>query len=322
MRDHGLRVGVAVAGAMGRNHARVYELIGGVRLEGVYDVNRDRAEALADEFGGKVVSSLEALSECCEAVSVTVPTNKHSAIGGQLLQLGTHILVEKPIASSEDEAAKLVQLAATTGKVLQVGHVERFNPVLRHLEDRLDRPKFIEAHRLSPFPNRSLDIGVVLDLMIHDLEIILHLVKSPLLHIDAVGVPVLTSHEDIANARLRFENGCVANVTASRISPDRMRKIRVFQENCYLSLDYQEQNGKVYWSESGGIQAAEVEVDRSEPLMAELTAFVDAVRGHEGPAVTGPQGAAALEAALRITRAIHAAGQSGSGRSEVDRDLL
>ena len=300
-----LRVGVAGAGAMGRNHARIYELLDGVRLEGVYDVDCSRAEAVATEFGGKAVSSLEALSECCEAVSVTVPTNRHAAIGGQLLRQGTHILVEKPIASSEEEAEKLVQLAATTGKVLQVGHVERFNPVLRHLERRLDRPKFIEAHRLSPFPNRSLDIGVVLDLMIHDLEIILHLVASPLVHIDAIGVPVLTSHEDIANARLRFENGCVANVTASRISPDRMRKIRVFQENCYLSLDYQEQNGKVFWTESGDIQTAEVEVDRSEPLMAELSAFVDAVRGNEGPAVTGPQGAAALETALRITRIIH-----------------
>ena len=290
---------------MGRNHARAYGVLEGVRLEGVYDIEIERAEALVAEFGGKAVDSLEALSECCEAVSVTVPTNRHALIGGELLRLGTHILVEKPIASSEEEAEKLVQLAATTGKVLQVGHVERFNPVLRHLEDRLDRPKFIEAHRLSPFPNRSLDIGVVLDLMIHDLEIILHLVNSPLVHIDAVGVPVLTSHEDIANARLRFENGCIANVTASRISPDRMRKIRVFQENCYLSLDYQEQNGKVFWTESGDIQTAEVEIDRSEPLMAELSAFVDAVRGHEGPAVTGPQGAAALETALRITRIIH-----------------
>jgi len=290
---------------MGRNHARVYELLEGVRLEGVYDIEIERAKALVAEFGGKAVDSLEALSECCEAVSVTVPTNKHALIGGELLRLGTHILVEKPIASSEEEAEKLVQLAATTGKVLQVGHVERFNPVLRHLEDRLDRPKFIEAHRLSPFPNRSLDIGVVLDLMIHDLEIILHLVNSPLVHIDAVGVPVLTSHEDIANARLRFKNGCIANVTASRISPDRMRKIRVFQENCYLSLDYQEQNGRVFWTDSEGIQVAEVEIDRSEPLLAELNAFVDAVRGREGPAVSGSQGAAALEAALRITRMIH-----------------
>ncbi len=303
-----LRVGVAGAGAMGRNHARAYGVLEGVRLEGVYDIEIERAEALVAEFGGKAVDSLEALSECCEAVSVTVPTNRHALIGGELLRLGTHILVEKPIASSEEEAEKLVQLAATTGKVLQVGHVERFNPVLRHLEDRLDRPKFIEAHRLSPFPNRSLDIGVVLDLMIHDLEIILHLVNSPLVHIDAVGVPVLTSHEDIANARLRFENGCVANVTASRISPDRMRKIRVFQENCYLSLDYQEQNGRVFWTDSEGIQVAEVEIDRSEPLLAELSAFADAVRGREGPAVSGSQGAAALETALRITRMIHDGG--------------
>ena len=302
-----LRVGIAGAGSRGRNHARVYGLLDGVELEGVYDIDRSRAEDLAAEFGGRAVDSLEALSEFCDAVSVTVPTEGHFAVGSELLRMGIHLLVEKPIASSEEEAETLVQLAASTGRVLQVGHIERFNPVLRQLEDRLNRPRFIEAHRLSPFPNRSLDIGVVLDLMIHDLEIILHLVQAPLVHIDAVGVPVLTTHEDIANARLRFENGCVANVTASRISPERMRKIRVFQENCYLSLDYQEQNGRVFWTQSGDIKTEEVEVDRSEPLMSELSAFADAVRGHEEPAVTGSQGAAALEIALRITRIIHEA---------------
>ncbi len=290
---------------MGRNHARVYGLMEGARLEGVFDLNRARAEAVAAEFGGQVVDSLEDLAERCEAVSVAVPTANHLEVGGALLRLGVNVLVEKPIASNEAEAEELLEIAAKARRVLQVGHIERFNPVLRQLEERLSRPRFIEAHRLSPFPNRSLDIGVVLDLMIHDLEVILHLVRSPVSSIDAVGVPVLTRHEDIANARLRFENGCVANVTASRISPEKMRKIRVFQEDCYLSLDYQEQKGKIFWIEKGGIGQAEVEIDPAEPLMAELNAFVEAVREQKEPTVTGQQGAAALEIALDITRRIH-----------------
>ena len=175
---------------------------------------------------------------------------------------------------------------------------------MKELEAKLNHPKFIEAHRLSPFPNHSIDIGVVLDLMIHDLEIILHLVNSPVAHIDAVGVPVLMKSEDIANARIRFENGCVANVTASRISPERMRKIRVFQDDGYLSLDYQEQTGEMYWKEGGGIQKAKVEVEKDEPLKLELAAFAASVRDGATPAVTGQQGADALAVALEITRLI------------------
>jgi predicted dehydrogenase len=180
--------------------------------------------------------------------------------------------------------------------------------VLRQLEQRLTHPKFIEAHRLSPFPNRSIDIGVVLDLMIHDLEIILHLVRSPVESIDAVGVPVLMPSEDIANARIRFANGCVANVTASRISPEKMRKIRVFQSDCYLSLDYQEQAGQIHWRDGMSIQRAEVEVDKDEPLKLELAAFIASVAQGKDPAVTGQQGTAALELALEITRRIHEQG--------------
>ena len=298
---------------MGRNHARVYGLLEGVRLEAIYDVDRERAQAVADEFGGEVVDSLESLAERCDAVSVVVPTRFHLEVGAVLMRHGANLLVEKPIAGNEKEAGELLRIAGETGKLLQVGHIERFNPVLRPLEDRLDRPRFIEAHRLSPFPNRSLDIGVVLDLMIHDLEVIMHLVRSPVASIDAVGVPVLTRYEDIANARIRFENGCVANVTASRISPERMRKIRVFQETCYLSLDYQEQKGKVSWIEAGGIRQADVEIDPAEPLVAELRSFVDAVGSKTEPAVTGLQGAAALEVALEITRLIHSESGKGAG---------
>jgi len=301
-----MRVGVAGAGSMGRNHARVYSLIPGARLCAVYDADPVRAKAVAEEFGAVPVASLGELAEKVDAVSVAVPTVAHREVGCRLMELGVHVLMEKPIAPSVEDAAALVEASRRSGRILQIGHIERFNPILRQLEERLTHPKFIEAHRLSPFPNRSVDIGVVLDLMIHDLEVILHLVRSPVESIDAVGVPVLTPSEDIANARIRFANGCVANVTASRISPEKMRKIRVFQSDCYLSLDYQEQAGQIHWREGMSIQRSEVEVEKGEPLKLELSAFLASVARGEDPAVTGQQGAAALELALEITRRIHA----------------
>jgi predicted dehydrogenase len=279
-------------------------LIEGAELTAVYDADLERAQAVADEFGGKAVDSLEALAEACDLASVAVPTVAHLEVGGSLMKQGVHVLMEKPIAPSVEEAKQLVELAEEHDRILQIGHIERFNPVMRELEAKLNYPKFIESHRLSPFPNRSIDIGVVLDLMIHDLEIILHLVKSPVASIDAVGVPVLMKSEDIANARLRFKNGCVANVTASRISPERLRKIRVFQDDGYLSLDYQEQSGEMFWKEGGAIQKARVEVEKDEPLKLELNAFVESVRDGKTPAVTGKQGADALAIALEITRQI------------------
>jgi predicted dehydrogenase len=300
-----LRAGVAGAGSMGRNHARCYSLIEEAELSAVYDADLERAKAVAGEFGGEAVDSLEALAERCDLASVAVPTVAHLAVGGDLMKRGVHILMEKPIAPTVEEAKELVELAEKHDRILQIGHIERFNPVMRELEGKLNHPKFIEAHRLSPFPNRSVDIGVVLDLMIHDLEIILHLVKSPVQSIDAVGVPVLMPSEDIANARIRFESGCVANVTASRISPERLRKIRVFQDDGYLSLDYQEQSGEMYWKEAGGIQKARVEVEKDEPLKLELAAFVESVSEGKTPAVTGEQGADALAIALEITRKIN-----------------
>jgi predicted dehydrogenase len=198
----------------------------------------------------------------------------------------------------------LVELAAANGLVLQIGHVERFNPVLSALEKHLTHPRFIEAHRLSPYPERSTDIGVVLDLMIHDLEVILHFVRSPVQSIDAVGVPVLSRGEDIANARLRFENGCIANVTSSRISPERMRKIRVFQEDAYLSLDYQNQSGEIYRRSGGRITRAKVEIEREEPLKRQLMSFIDCASTGREPRVSGFQATAALELAVEITKRI------------------
>src|SRR5436190_8685227 len=240
------------------------------------------------------------------AASIATPTNTHYEVSLSLLARGKHLLVEKPITDKTAHADKLAQLAAGNGLILQVGHVERFNPVLSTLEKYLTHPRFIEAHRLSSYPDRNTDIGVVLDLMIHDLEIILHFVRSPVKKIDAVGVPVLSRGEDIANARIRFENGCVANITSSRISPEQMRKIRVFQENVYLSLDYQNQSGEMYRRTSEGLKREEVEIEREEPLKGELAAFIECAATGRAPKVSGFQAAAALELAVEITKRINA----------------
>ena len=241
-----LRVGVVGVGHIGKNHARLYAESGTADFTAIYDTDAANAAQIAQQYKVRAAASLEEFAEMIDAASVATPTNAHFAIARPLLENGKHLLIEKPIAENTAEASELAELALHRHLVLQVGHVERFNPVLSALEERLTHPRFIEAHRLSPFPNRSTDIGVVLDLMIHDLEIVLHLVRSPVQSIDAVGVPVLSKREDIANARIRFENGCVANITSSRISPERMRKIRVFQEDAYLSLDYQNQTGEIY----------------------------------------------------------------------------
>lgn len=299
-----VRVGVVGVGAIGRNHARIYSELESADLVAIYDANADHANALAEEFGTEAVASLDELIAKVDAASVSTPTITHREIATSLINAGKHVLVEKPISDSVDDAKAMIDLANEKGCVLQVGHIERFNPVMSQLESRLNDPKFIECHRLSPFPNRSIDIGVVLDLMIHDLEIVLHLVNSPIAAIDAVGIQVLTRREDIANARIRFENGCVANITASRISPERMRKIRVFQSDAYLSLDYQDQSGWIYRKDGMEIGREEVEVERDEPLKCELASFVDCSARGEQPKVSGQQGAAALDVALEITRLI------------------
>jgi predicted dehydrogenase len=301
-----IRVGVAGVGAIGRNHARIYAELPNAELSAIYDADTERARAIADEFGGTVAGSVGEFIALIDAASVSTPTVTHREIGTALLDAGRHVLVEKPIADTLDDAKALIDLAAARGCVLQVGHIERFNPVMAQLEARLTDPKFLEVHRLSPFPNRSIDIGVVLDLMIHDLEIILHLVDAPIAHIDAVGISVLTTREDIANARIRFANGAVANVTASRISPEKMRKIRVFQSDAYLSLDYQDQSGWIYRKNGLEISREEVEVEKDEPLKRELASFIDCAARGSAPKVSGEHGARALDVALEITRIIEA----------------
>lgn len=299
-----LRIGVVGVGHIGKNHARLYAELTGAQFTAIYDTDQARAHQVAAEYGAVAAASLQEFAEKVDAASIATPTSTHFEIARELLTQDKHLLIEKPIAENTAHASELAELAAGRRLVLQVGHVERFNPVLGALEKRLTNPRFIEAHRLSPYPKRSTDIGVVLDLMIHDLEIILHLVRSPVQTIDAVGVPVLSRGEDIANARIRFENGCVANITSSRISPEQMRKIRVFQENAYLSLDYQTQTGEMYRRTAEGLTKEAVEIEREEPLKRQLASFLECAQTGRAPKVSGFQAAAALELAVEITKRI------------------
>ncbi|HEY1582210.1 MAG TPA: Gfo/Idh/MocA family oxidoreductase [Chthoniobacterales bacterium] len=299
-----LRVGVVGVGHIGKNHARLYAEAGSAEFTAIYDTDAENGAKIARQYQVRATTSLDEFADLIDAASVATPTKSHFAVAHPLLEKGKHLLIEKPIAEDTSEAHQLAELAARRQLVLQVGHVERFNPVLSALEARLTHPRFIEAHRLSPFPNRSTDIGVVLDLMIHDLEIILHLVRAPVQAIDAVGVPVLSRREDIANARIRFANGCVANITSSRISPERMRKIRVFQEDAYLSLDYQNQSGEIYRKAAGGIERAEVEIEKEEPLKRQILSFIECARSGLQPKVSGFEATAALELAVKITKQI------------------
>jgi predicted dehydrogenase len=299
-----LRVGVVGVGHIGSNHARLYAELPSIQFTSIYDLDVMRANTIGKKYGLIPAKSLEQFAEMIDAASIATPTSTHYKVAHALLSRGKHLLVEKPITENTRDASELAQLAAGERLVLQVGHVERFNPVLSALEARLTHPRFIEAHRLSPYSERSTDIGVVLDLMIHDLEIILHLVRSPVQSIDAVGVPVLSKGEDIANARLRFESGCIANITSSRISPERMRKIRVFQEDAYLSLDYQNQSGEIYRRVDGRITRDKVAVEREEPLKRQLMSFVECASTGDAPRVSGFQATAALELAVEITKRI------------------
>jgi len=296
-----IRAGVVGVGSIGKNHARIYSGLPGVEFSVILDTNAETATAVSQQFGVQTVSELLEFSQLIDVATVATPTPDHYETGKFLLRQGKHLLIEKPITATPEQAQELVKLAKERSLILQVGHVERFNPVLSALEQRLTKPRFIESHRLSPYPFRSVEIGVVLDLMIHDLEIILHLVRSPVKSIDAVGVPVLSKGEDIANARIRFQNGCVANVTSSRISPEKMRKIRVFQEDAYLSLDYQNQSAEMFRLVNGTITRETVEIEKDEPLKRELQSFVECSRRGGQPVVSGSEAAAALELAIEIT---------------------
>jgi len=306
-----VNVGVFGVGSLGQAHARIYSELERANLVGVYDVDTARAREIAGQYGTQAFDTMDALAEQVDAASVVVPTDLHREVGGYLLDRGLHLLMEKPIASTTQEAEELVALADERNVIIQVGHIERFNPVLSYLENVSLRPRFIEAHRLSSYPPpregmapRGTEVSVVLDLMIHDIEVILHLVRSPVKEFHAVGVSVLSPSEDIANVRLHFEDGCVANITASRISPERMRKIRVFDSDTYISLDYQNQSGEVHRKSAVGIEREEVPIEKAEPLAMELDSFLGCVARRGDPVVSGEHAAEALKLAVAITQRV------------------
>jgi predicted dehydrogenase len=307
--DGRLRVAVIGIGHVGRHHVRLLSDVPDVTLVAAVDVLRDRAEAAVAGTSAEALADHRVLVGRVDAVIVAVPTAAHLAIAGDFLSRGVHVLVEKPMSASVEDADTMLALAESSGAVLAVGHVERFNPAVQAAMPVLQAPRFIEVHRLSGFPERSLDVDVIFDVMIHDLDIILAMDRSDVLAVEAVGVPVLSSRVDIANARIRFASGCVANITASRISRDRVRKVRCFQPDMYVSIDYAEQELEVWrlMPDASGrpaITGGRVEVARDEPLRRELLDFVGAVRDRRAPLVTGADGRRALALATRVAEAI------------------
>jgi len=306
-----VKVGVIGVGHLGQHHARLFASMDGVRLIGVCDTNHPRAEEIASKFGTQVVDAADLLSRV-NAVTVAVPTIAHLEVAMPFLDAGVATLIEKPIAPSVEDADRLVAAAERGGALLATGHTERFNPAVAKALPLIADPRFIEIHRLGTFPERSLDIDVIFDLMIHDLDLLLSVVKSPVTMIEAVGVNVLTPKADIANARLRFASGCIANVTASRISRERVRKARFFQHDSYVSIDYASQELEMFRlvkdSATDGLMAGgrpiihggKLEVMNEEPLRRELEDFVDAVRAGRAPGVTGRDGREALALATRV----------------------
>ncbi len=308
-----IRVAVVGTGEFGRNHARVYRELDGVELVGVFDENPERAATVAAEFQTLVLTRLEELPRRADAASVAVPTVAHAEVGCRLLQMGVDVLVEKPMAVNLSEADALLHAAKKNGRILQVGHVERFNPAVIAVEPILNHPLFFEVHRLGVFTPRSLDVDVIYDLMIHDLDILLAMVNEPVVEVKAVGIPVLTEKVDIAHARLEFAGGAVANVTASRVSTERVRKMRFFQQHEYISLDYARRDALRIGVKKPGPQPEfgfeKLNAPAVEPLHAELEAFVAASRSRREPRTNGAAGRAALELASRVMASIqeHAA---------------
>jgi predicted dehydrogenase len=305
-----LAVGVVGVGYLGRFHALIHAHHPDVRLVGILDADPETAHRVAEEAGCAVFSDFETLAQATDAVSIVVPTTAHFEVAKCFLQRGKHVLLEKPIAATLDEGREIVRTAEAVGVTLQIGHLERFNAGVMELAGRIRQPRFIEAHRMSPFVARATDVDVISDLMIHDIDIILALVDSDLCQISAVGSPVLTDQVDIANARLEFANGCVANVIASRVSREKMRRIRVFEPRRYESLDFIEQTLDVAYPREvpGGkwpeIVTERVPVEPAKPLDAEIDAFVHCARTGAAPLVGGRVGLRALEVTLAVKQKI------------------
>jgi len=306
-----IRVAVIGVGDFGRNHVRVYRELEDAELVGVMDTNAERARAVAAEFNTEALPDIESLAGRADAVSLAVPTIEHARIGCRLLEQGIDVMVEKPMAASLAEADSLISAAAKHGRVLQVGHLERFNPAFVAVQPLVTRPLFFEVHRLGVFSPRSLDVDVVYDVMIHDLDILLALVDGPVKEVKSVGIPILTERVDIAHARIEFETGAVANVTASRVSTERVRKMRFFQAHEYISIDYARRDAlrvRVATPARDGKQPEfdfeKLDAKPQEPLHAELSAFLDAVRTRRAPRVDGAAGRRALELADRVMAGI------------------
>ena len=308
VKGNAIRVAVVGCGEFGRNHARVYREIERATLAGVFDADASRAAAFAKEFDTRVFPSLEELQGEVDAASVAVPTVAHSDVGCRLMEQGIDVLVEKPMAADLAEADALVDAAHRNSRILQIGHVERFNPAVLAVEPILNRPLFFEVHRLGVFTPRSLDVDVIYDLMIHDLDILLALVGEPVTEVKAVGIPVLTDKVDIAHARLEFAGGAVANVTASRVSTERVRKVRFFQQHEYISLDYARRDAMRVRVNRPGPEPdfgfEKLDAPAVEPLRAELEAFLDSVRTRKQPKTDGISGRASLELAVRVMQSI------------------
>lgn len=344
-----LRAAVIGVGRMGRHHARLYSTLPQTTLVAVVDPDLKRAEAVTAEFGGRALPRMDDILDELDVATIAVPTVKHLAVARPLIERRIPILIEKPIAASVQEARELLDLASRYGSRVAVGHVERYNPVVRAMERMRVTPKFIETHRISPFTFRSADVGVVMDMMIHDIDIVLHLVRRRAVRVEAVGIHVLGPNEDIANARVTFEGGCVANLTASRLALKTERKIRVFSEEAYLSLDYQKRSGiavkkdanldlikmarernaddlsQMQGVDFGSLVKVEpLTVDDTEPLRAELEAFVRWIQTGEGVAVPAEEGVAAVQLAADIVESIrqHQWDGSAAGRVGLSHDLL
>ncbi len=318
-----LRAGVIGVGHLGQHHARHYATLPGVTLAGVCDAAPDRAKLIADRHGVQAWTDLLDLLQQVDLVSVAAPTSAHFAAARQCLEAGKHVLVEKPIAVTSAEAHELVELAARRGCLLQVGHSERFNPIMQRMRSHIERPAFIEGHRLSAFGERGTDVDVVLDLMIHDLDLVLSFNPGPVEEVRAAGVPVLSSNIDIANARIAFASGCVANLTASRVSTNKMRRLRFFQRDRYVSIDFQTRQAMMSRRVHGSGPRPTIDVEtfqagEDEPLRLELDSFIRAVATGSRPVVSGEDGEAALNLAALVLEAIgqfaqrHSAGDAAA----------
>ena len=299
-----IRCGVVGTGYLGQHHARIYEALEDCEFVGIVESNDARAAEICERHQCKRFDSLEALADACDAVSIVVPTDKHSEVALPLLAGGCHLLIEKPLCVSMKEAEEILSAAKKAGCIVQVGHIEHYNPVMGYLEKAVTAPQYITADRLAPYNPWGTEVGVVLDLMIHDLGVILALVRSPVASVEAVGVNVLSNSEDIANARIVFENGCVANINTSRVSMKKVREIRVFQSANYLSLDFMNQTGHFLKKEGEELVRENIPIEKEEPLKLELASFVNVVREAGEPKVGADLGRSALELAIQVSELV------------------